>query len=310
MKLLIRKWVAVLLITSSILTFTLVPTRAFGMDGAAVVAAIMKVFVWLQGEMMDKLHQYQTEATNRIVNQLIDNFKQKLNWERWPASFKELTVEKMVPYENKFNAYAYKNAESYISYTQGSASGIDAAKYPVKTISNFNQDFNKVQEMNPDCKLQIPEAIGDTTQGCKPAQVAYTNAMLTGVNPLPTYPDNTLNTPIGQQYSIESKTNVTRTALSQLALDESTNQATNDFIELMQKSLQQPPLEQINAESSAAIARDSLILNQARAMLELRIYEVLLMNQRLLATVVAQNEDNHLNYIRRLGQNQSQALHR
>ncbi len=303
-----RKGLAALSIAITLLGISLIPIKAYGDDGL-IVAAIYKVFDWMQNAMMQKFQEMEDAETNKITGKMWDIFQQQSQWERWPASLKELLTEQMVPYENQLNAVSYKNALSYVNYTQGSASGVNAAQYPVKALNHFNNDYDKVQQMNPQCNLEVPQAVGDTTNGCTSAQVSYTNTMLSGVNPLPQYPASTLNTAAGQQYTAEVKTNITRTDLSQLALDQSTNDGTNQFITYMQKSLQQPSIDQINAESSEAIARDALILEQARAMLELRQYESTLMNQRLLATLVAQNEEYHLDYIRKLAKAQAQALH-
>jgi hypothetical protein len=303
----LRKFAAGALISVMLFSLAILPTRAYA--DAATAAAVYALTKWMENQMMSEMHQWQEEQTDKITGKMWDIFQKQAGWEAWPATLQELMTEKMVPMEAEKDKISYTNVKSYVNYTQGSASGFDAQQYPVKTLNDFNSNYQRVQNLNPQCEIDVPQSVGDTTNGCTPAQIDYTNTMLTGVNPIPKYPDTTLKTAVGQQYTAETKTSVTRTALSQLALDEATNKGTTDFVAQMQTALQTPTLAQINAESPAAIARDSLIISQARAMLALREYESSLMNERLLATVVAQNEANHLAYIRQLGERQAQALH-
>ena len=110
-----------------------------------------------------------------------------------------------------------------------------------------------MQCMNSKCNIDVPQAIGDASNGCLPQQLTYTNTMLSSVNPIPLFPATTLNTAIGQQYAAENKTNVVRTALSQLALNEATQthkqqnllQASklhSQTLSLPQLMVNQPPL--------------------------------------------------------------------
>ena len=279
------------------------PVSAFAIGDAGVIVAIHALGHMLQNYMLQRLHQFSQEQTTKLTNKEEDIFKQKTHWEQWPASLREMFVEQSVKLENQGNQISYKNAQDYLNYSQGTASGVDAAKYPAKVTHSFNAQYTQVQKMNPNCKLTVPQPIGDSDNQCSPAQQQFTNYLLTGVHPIPDYPKDSTNTSDGQAYIQAKNVNSTRMALSQVALDQVTNDQTNKFIQYMQKNLQNPSIDQINQESTAAVARDTLIMEKARAIIALKQYEATLMNQRLLATIVAQNEGAHLQRIRELSQN-------
>ncbi len=311
-----RKWFAGVCVALTLFGAAMVPTKAYA--DAQDVAFLTIMFQWMQGAMMSALQAMEQKISDKETQSLNDNanniFKTQTDWntkhETWeqaPAS-QGAVSKNMVSYETAEHANSFQNAQSYISYTQGTGSGTDATKYPVRVINNFNNSHAQIQSMNTQCNIDVPQAVGDATNNCKPQQLTYTNTMISSVNPIPLFPTTTLNTAIGQQYAAENKTNVVRTALSQLALNEATDPQTTKFIVNLQTAFTNPDPATINGESAAAVARDTLILNQARAMLELRLYESTLMNERLLATIVAQNEQGHLDYIRKLGAAQAKAL--
>lgn len=279
------------------------PVSCFAIGDAGVIVAIHALGHMLQNYMLQQLHQFSQEQTTKLTNKEEDIFKQKTHWEQWPASLREMFVEQSVKLENQGNQVSYKNAQDYLSYSQGTASGVDAAKYPAKATHNFNIQYTQVQKMNPSCQLTVPRPVGDTNNNCSPAQQQFTNYLLTGDHPIPDYPKESTNTSDGQAYIQAKHVSEARTALSQVALDQATNAQTNQFIQYMQKNLQSPSIDQINQESAAAVARDTLIMEKAKAIIALKQYEATLMNQRLLATIVAQNEGAHLQRIRELSQN-------
>jgi len=313
----IKKWVAGACIALTLFTATIIPTKAYA-DGTTVMFLETmlqwmqnSLFAWMKGAMMDKFDSMEQAATKSLNDNANANFSTQTTWnnkhENWPASQGSVSSG-MISYETAEHKNSFQNAQSYIGYTQGKGSGIDATKYPVRVINNFNENHDQVQKSNPNCNIDIPQAVGDSSNNCTQQQLTYTNTMISSVNPIPVFPKTTLNTAIGQQYAAENKTNVVRTALSQLALNEATDPETTKFIQSLQTAFQNPTPDTINGESSEAVIRDTLILNQARAMLALRIYESNLMNERLLATIVAQNEQAHLEYIRKLGAAQAKSL--
>jgi hypothetical protein len=279
------------------------PIGCFAAGDAGVIVAIHLLGHMLQTYMLQELHQFSHEQTTNLTDKEEDIFKQKTHWEQWPASLREMIVEQSVKLENKGNQVSYKNAMDYLSYSQGSASGVDATKYPAKATHSFNKDYDKVQSMNPSCKIDVPQPIGDGDNQCSPAQQQFTNYLLTGVHPIPDYPNDSTNTSDGQAYIQAKHVSEARAALSQVALDQASNAQTNQFIQYMQKNLKNPSIDQINKESMAAVSRDTLIMEKARAIIALKQYETTLMNERLLATMVAQNEGAHLQRIRELSQN-------
>ena len=284
-------------------TFMMAPVSAFAMGDAGVIIAIHALGHMLQNYMLERLHQYSQEQTTKLTDKEESIFKQKVNWEKWPASLREGFVEHAVSLEGQSNKTSYKNAQDYLSYAQGSASGIDAAKYPAKVTHSFNVQYKQVQKMNPACKLTVPRPIGDNSSQCSPAQQQFTNYLLTGVYPIADYPEDSTTNSDGQAYIQAKHVNSTRMALAQIALNQATNSQTTQFIQYMQKNLQTPTIDQVNQESTAAVTRDILITIQAKAVIALKQYEATLMNQRLLATIVAQNEGAHLKRIRELSQN-------
>lgn len=297
------KWRLKLIIPLMAGCLLVAPLRCLAAGDWAVVVAIHAMGHMLQSYMLQRLHQYSQEQTNKLMNKEEGIFEKKTHWEKWPASLREMFVEQAVKMEDQGNKLSYKNAQDYLSYSQGSASGVDAAKYPAKVTHSFNEDYVNVQRINPSCQLTVPQPVGDGSSQCSPAQQQFTNYLLTGVHPIPDYPKEVTNTSDGQAYIQAKHVSEARTALSQVALDQATNTQTNQFIQYMKKNLQQPSLDQINKESSAAIARDTLILTKARAIIALKQYEATLMSQRLLATIVAQNEGAHLQRMRALTQN-------
>lgn len=308
-----RKWVAGLCIALTLFGAAMIPVKAYAVS-PGVVAILNIIFIWMKQEMLNTMHGYEQEATKAVTTQVGNNFKKQTGWNTTHDTWEKMGASQgavssnMVSYETAEHKNSFQNAQSYILYTQGTGSGTDATKYPVRVINDFNEHHDAIQNTNKQCNIDVPQAVGDASNGCLAQQLTYTNTMITSVNPIPAFPTTTLNTAIGQQYAAENKTNVVRTALSQLALNEATDPQTTAFIASLQTAFQNPTPATINSESSAAVARDTLILNQARAMLELRIYESSLMNERLLATLVAQNEQNHLDYIRKLGAAQAHAL--
>lgn len=299
----IAKWRLKWVVPCIVVGLLFAPIGCFAIGDAGVIIAIHTLGHMLQTYMLQRLHQFSEEQTTKLTNKEEDIFKQKTHWEQWPASLREMFVEQSVKMENQGNQVSYKNAQDYLSYAQGTASGVDAAQYPASVTHNFNENYKKVQEMNPSCQLSVPQPVGDMNNKCSPAQQQFTNYMLTGIYPIPDYPKESTHTSDGQEYIQAKNVNNTRMALSQLALDQASNAQTNQFIHYMQKNLKTPSLDQINQESAAAVARDALILEKARAIIALKQYEATLMNERLLATMVAQNEGAHLQRIRELSQN-------
>ena len=294
-----QKLAIVTMLSVSLLSFSLIPTSVYA-TSPAVVAILGQIWHWAQTTMMDEEKQMTQSQTDQLKNKASAIFKKKTDWEQWPSSLKSLFVENAVKLENKGNKMTYDNAQSFLSYTQGKASGVDASKNPAKAVFSFRRSYGDVQKMNPDCKLDVPTVVGDSSNNCTPTQKKFTNFLITGVHPMPSYPKDATNTAIGQQYAVETLEYKTRTALTQIALAKTTSDSTTKFINGMQKSLQNPTPDQINNESSEAVARDALIVQQERAIIQLKQYQAELMNQRLLATMVAQNEEIHLKRIHEL----------
>lgn len=286
-----------------LLSGTFFPLSADAMGGsAAIVAVLYKIWDWAQNQMMNEMQQFQQGQTDQLKDKAEAIFEKKAHWEAWPATLRELFVEQAVKLEDAGNKAAYQNAQDFLNYAQGNLSGVNAAEYPARATYNFNVNYQKVQQMNPACQLNVPQPIGDSDNKCLPAQQQFTNYLLTGVHPIPNYPKFATNTSDGQAYIQAKNVSETRIALAQVALNQANNPQTNQFIQYMQKNLQSPSIAQINQESPAAVARDTLILTQAKAIIALKQYEVALMNEQLLATILAQNESLHLARLRELSQ--------
>lgn len=298
-----NKWAISLALSLSLFGLCLAPMQTYAIGDAAVVAVLTEMWNWAKGAMFNKFQNFQKGETNRLMGKAEDIFKRKAQWEKWPASAKELFVEQSVKYENQAKQDAYKNASDYLKYAQGSASGVEASKYPAKVVYSFNTNYENVQKLNTNCNITVPEPVGSTQGDCTPAQKQFTNYLITGVRPIPDYSPDTTNTSDGQAYIQAKRVSETRTALVQVALNQANGKSTVDYIEYLEKNLKTPSVSQINTESSAAVARDALILAKLRALMSLKQYEATLMNERLLATLVAQGEDAHLTRIRQLAHN-------
>jgi hypothetical protein len=296
------KWLAIFLISISLLSFSMIPTNAYAVGDAGVIAVLTTIFNWAKGAMMREMQKFQQSQTDELKNKAENIFEKKSHWESWPASLRELAVEQGVKLEGESNQISYKNVKDFLSYTQGKASGVDASKHPAQVVAYFNKRYNYVQNMSSSCQLNAPQPVGDSNNNCTPAQTQFTNYLITGIHPMPSFPKDATQTATGQQYKVEKKVSDTRTALAQLALNQASNTKTNTFIHYMQKNLKNPSIDQVNQESPAAVGRDTLILNKARAMIALKQYEISLTETRLLATIVSQNEDVHLQHIRALAQ--------
>lgn len=290
-------------ILMSIMCLSFVPQNSWAIADAAVVAALYKIWDWAKGEMMDKMEKFQQGQTDQLMDKAEEIFKHKAGWEGWPASLQELFVENTTRLEDDQNKTTWQDASDYLDYSQGKGYGPDAAKYPAQTLKEFNKNYQIVQDFKASCRLTVPQPVGYTGNGCTKAQQQFTNYMITGMHPVPDYPATVTETADGQEYIQEKRSNETRMALAQLALNQSTSKDTSDFIDGIKKTLVTPTTDQINQESSAAVLRDTLIIDKARAMLELKQYEATLMNERLLATIVAQNEGTHLQHIHELTRN-------
>lgn len=294
-------WKSKLKVAAIASTFTLAIALAPSQARADWGDILSNILTYLQNGLISNIQQLLRAQAQQLIDNANSIFNQQKAWENQAASITENRQAVIDNYTTKTNSAAYQKTLSFMQYTQGKASGYDANTNPVMVIKDFNKNHDNMQRINPNCVLEIPQRIGDNTNQCAPKQLQYQNTMLAGVNPVVTFPESTLNSSTGQQFATEKQSSMVRRGLAETVFTHATNQETLEFLDYANQQIALPTLAQINRESSQAVLRDTLVLSQLHAKIALLQYKATLENQRLLATLVAQQEDNHMERLVKLG---------
>lgn len=272
--------------------------------GAEIKAAMTGLIDWLENGMMDALKSdFQKETddiSNNITNKLDENFKYASQMEQMAGALTSQFSQSFNNQRESASQVANDNSKGYLNYTQGSASGYDASTKPAAVISDMNKRYTEVQAENTNCKLNNPQYAGMNDDQCTTAQLEYTNALLAGVTPLPTYSATQEESPVGQQYALEREESITRQQLASKAVGNATSKQTKKIIDDISSTLASPTRDEINKESDAAVQRDTLMILQELGDIQVKQYQAELENQRLLGTLVSQNEEIHAQYMREM----------
>ena len=109
-----RSWRLKLMVPIIMSGLLFTPLSCFAIGDAGVIIAIHALGHMLQSYMLQRLHQFSQEQTSKMIDKEEDIFKQKTNWEKWPASLRETVVEQSVKLEDQSNQVSYKNAQDYL----------------------------------------------------------------------------------------------------------------------------------------------------------------------------------------------------
>lgn len=265
---------------------------------AAIYGLVLEMFNWLKGEMMQAFQGYLDDVKDGITDKLDENFKNYNALESMAGNLKSQFSQAFEAQRQVDSQAANNQAKGYLDYTQGSASGYNAGKQPAAVVQDMNKKYDEVQNINKQCQLDNPQYAGTNDDGCQPQQLTYTNTLLAGVTPLPVYSTTQQESPVGQQYELERKESVTRQQLANKAVSSATDPNLKKFMDQASSTLATPTREDINAESDAAVTRDTLITLQTIGDIMVKQFQAEIENQRLLGTLVAQNEEIHAQYMR------------
>ena len=290
-------------ILSSFLTVVMMggQARADGAaSGAAGYALLESMFSWMQNAMMSTLQGYFSSLSDKLTDTLNDNFKHASDVEKMFGSLTSQFSAEFNEQRKSASQTANNDSKGYLSYTQGSASGHDASAQPAAVVSDMNNKYDEVQKENPKCSLNNPQTAGMNDDNCTTDQTQYTNYLLAGVTPLPTYSTNTEESPTGQKYALERQESITRQQLANKAVSNASSSDITTFLDGISTTLATPTKDSINNESDAAVTRDTLITLQAMGDIMIRQLQTETENERLLGILVSQQEEIHAQYMREM----------
>lgn len=280
--------------------------KADGASGAAGYALLESMFDWMQNAMMSTLQDYFNSLSDKLTDTINDNFEHASTLEKMFGSLKSQFSAEFNAQRQNASQTANNSSKGYLNYTQGSASGHDASTQPAAVVSDMNNKYNEVQKENTQCSLNNPQYAGMNDDNCTADQLQYTNYLLAGVTPLPTYSTNNEESPTGQQYALERQESITRQQLANKAVSNATDPNLKSALDTMASTLATPTRDDINNESDAAVARDTLITLQTVGDIMVKQVQADLENERLLGIIVSQNEEIHAQYMREMQKQMAQ----
>ncbi len=292
-------------ILSSVLTMAVMSQQAQAgaggtAMGAEIKAAMSGLIDWLENGMMDAFQGYFQKLSQDLSSTINENFKHASELEQMAGALTSQFSQSFNDQRQSASQAANDSSKGYLSYTQGSASGYNAGTQPAGVVSDMNSRFTEVQAENKNCDVNNPQYAGMNDDQCTTSQLEYTNGLLAGITPLPTYSTAQEDSPVGPQYALEREESITRQQLASKSVGNATSKQTKKIIDDISSTLASPTRDEINSESDAAVQRDTLMVLQELGDIQIKQYQAELENQRLLGILVSQNEENHAQYMREM----------
>jgi hypothetical protein len=176
---------------------------------------------------------------------------------------------------------------------------VDAVREPAKFTAKLNRDVKSNVTEACDPRVLPPVGKKDLDNGpspmsCTETQIELATSVASGRKPAPQPPDALKETDVGEVLQQEIDTYNFRMSAVEGAIGSSMSEEMDAKIDAYQRLFASPTIEEINAMSgTGGISRDALVQQQLHNQLLLNIFKQSVEQQRLLAILVSQREEDH-----------------
>ncbi len=279
------------------------PTHAFfgggGFSSAAIVAVLKQILSYLEGELLDTLHNGFEQQTVQLINDERFLFNQLMNFRQQPSSF--CTSQTRIPgtLSKAAGTSSYGRAVSYYNQRVQNSGRVS------ESVAEHNEAVRSASKGGCDPRVPTPIEADEGARTCEGEALALQNEVLSGVISQPMLPEYTRQRTSGQVYEATYTTNEARRSLAAMTINNATSEEQRALIEVYRKLLASPSVEELNQMTAdGSVARDQVVLQQVQSQLLLNLYVQSLETNRLLGVLLQQNaEDTERNYMAHLRNN-------